>query len=382
MSRHVHRLMRVSTVHVSCYVMALEVLYRAVCYQLQSASKLNGSESTLNSVEYLSEHFVASGLTVMRILAQIGKAEGVSSLRRMRALAIHSARLLRVMVSLSRNIFKSESDALRVIYELARHAGKLNALFRTAQKAKDATVCQEIAPLVEVALSLAAKVGTQGADAHSVTSPITVEEAFGIITESKDVYQLEQLRISGNFQRFSESSGQGSGEKAFFDCFVNELIADCDKLYLDSSSDAYYHVFRQELEFLERHQEHQERAIRRALRNTALALSGSVTGSGDTTPISTLAEVAAVDLIPNALVDECTRSRSDGSDKKHDTASSYSRDKVCYGSAQPTRDTVAGDTVNLTESDSVTVAATPITSIEFESRPTRPARRGRAQGIQ
>jgi len=215
----------------------MDVAYRFLCFELQQ--RVGKTVTNVEASEALSEMYLSFCRLLIKLCGVVSRAKTDVSWNRVRGIGTQAARLLRVVVSLREEIFGVASDeGSALIYELARHSTELNVFYHLAQERKDTALCSELAPITEVALSVASKVdlfANSPLRSAGGQTPLTAEDVLSLIDREQNTLKVPKVRLSANFPRFVESPGQTDGEAAFFDCLVNDMLGDLRELYAQAT---------------------------------------------------------------------------------------------------------------------------------------------------
>jgi len=248
LKRYSPRLLTLSQVHLSCFLLSLDSIYRFICFQLQSTVN-KGAVSATALVPSLSLAYIKLANVLVKIISVASKCKASKEWDRIRDVCHSSSLLLRVFLCLRDSLFHSKHDTTLFLYELTRHSAEITLFYRLAQRKKDGAMCAEIHDVATVAALLSDKVKESMSSLFGGSS-VTTEQVIGIIDTNSNEVTVGKVKISGNFPRFIEAPGQNNGEVAFFDLFVNNLLRHARSLYLDPDSTAFTHIRKQESVFL------------------------------------------------------------------------------------------------------------------------------------
>lgn len=251
MASHAHLVPTLSAVHLGCYGMAMDVVYRHMCYQLGAAAA--GGSAPGPVAVALSPRYLRVARVLMRVCASAAQVKGASGWARVRGVVRQAAHTLRLVLSLRETLLAAPSDATLLLYEMARSSSKLTALLSLARRRDGADVAAEMGPLCEVAQSLAARVDSLTSSRASA-SPLSSADVLAVVDAAKDTLRVHATRPSGGYAKYVENQGHAHGEAAFFDMYTNDVLVDVRHLYLDASSPTFHAARRQEAALLVREQ--------------------------------------------------------------------------------------------------------------------------------
>ena len=89
------------------------------------------------------------------------------------------------------------------LYELARDSQAFEQLSRLAQRFRDESLENEVAPVCQISLALASKVDFY--NFNHTNSLFTPTEVLKIIEDSKSQIQFEKIPVSRKFKRYIEN---------------------------------------------------------------------------------------------------------------------------------------------------------------------------------